>query len=162
MTRLDREASAAKSLFLGTVLEENIYPYPELKAEERETLAMMLDSIEHAQDDFLARERIDQRNKAEAKQTTLSFGAGTVDAVAALTWELPASADTAGPTGAPVKQLAALYVMIGNSEGVRGDLAFAQSCVETGVCPVRSPMYVDPLSTCPSAPDVFGPANVSW
>lgn len=43
---LDREASAAKSLFLGTVLEENLYPYPELNADERETLAMMIDSID--------------------------------------------------------------------------------------------------------------------
>ena len=46
MTNLDREASAAKSLFLGTILEENISPYPEFGADERETLAMMIDAID--------------------------------------------------------------------------------------------------------------------
>lgn len=38
----------------------------------------------------------------------------------------------AQPQVASVQQLANWYLLIGASEGVRGDLAFAQSCVETG------------------------------
>jgi len=40
------EQSPAKLLFLGKILEENIYPFPALKAEEAETLAMVLSSID--------------------------------------------------------------------------------------------------------------------
>jgi alkylation response protein AidB-like acyl-CoA dehydrogenase len=43
---LDLNNSFAKSLFLGTILEQNLFPFPAYGAEERETLLMVLDSIE--------------------------------------------------------------------------------------------------------------------
>jgi len=44
-----RDRSAAKSLFFGDILEENLFPYPVMRARDRELLGMMLDPI----DDFL-------------------------------------------------------------------------------------------------------------
>jgi alkylation response protein AidB-like acyl-CoA dehydrogenase len=43
---LAREVSAAKSLFLGTIVEQNIFPYPEIAAEELDTVRMILDSVD--------------------------------------------------------------------------------------------------------------------
>jgi acyl-CoA dehydrogenase family member 9 len=41
-----RDRSAAKSLFFGDILEENLFPYPVMRARDREMLGMMLDSID--------------------------------------------------------------------------------------------------------------------
>ena len=43
---LDVEASVAKELFLGRILEQNLFPFPGVKAEEKETLAMVIDAID--------------------------------------------------------------------------------------------------------------------
>lgn len=40
------QASAAKSLFLGNILEENLFPFPKIKPDEVETLKLVLDSVE--------------------------------------------------------------------------------------------------------------------
>ena len=52
---LDLEASVAKSLFLGNIIEENIFPFPEIEPEEQETLRMVIDSV----DKFLGDHRED-------------------------------------------------------------------------------------------------------
>ncbi|KQZ72298.1 acyl-CoA dehydrogenase [Rhodanobacter sp. Root561] len=44
------EHSVAKQLFLGNILEENLFPYPEIRARDREMLGAMTDAI----DQFLA------------------------------------------------------------------------------------------------------------
>lgn len=46
--RLDQ--SAAKNLYFGEILEENLFPYPQMRERDRELLGMMTDSI----DDFLS------------------------------------------------------------------------------------------------------------
>ena len=43
---LDLSGSPAKSLFLGNILEENIFPYPNIKPVEAETLKMIIESID--------------------------------------------------------------------------------------------------------------------
>src|SRR3990167_4504908 len=43
---LDPGASVAKSFFLGNIVEGNIYPFPAIRESERETLALVLESIE--------------------------------------------------------------------------------------------------------------------
>lgn len=43
---MDKDSSLAQSLFLGNILEENLYPFPKIKAEEAETLRLVLDSVE--------------------------------------------------------------------------------------------------------------------
>jgi len=40
------DASPVKSLFLGHVIHQNLFPYPTIKEEERETLEMVLDSFD--------------------------------------------------------------------------------------------------------------------
>lgn len=51
---MKREASVAKSLFLGNIVEDNLFPFPSVKKEEAETLGLVLESI----DKFMAnRER---------------------------------------------------------------------------------------------------------
>ncbi|MCB0319082.1 MAG: acyl-CoA dehydrogenase family protein, partial [Bdellovibrionales bacterium] len=47
---MDLESSAAKSLFLGTIIEQNLFPFPKFSAEEKETLELVVESI----DKFLA------------------------------------------------------------------------------------------------------------
>lgn len=54
---MNLEISAAKSLFLGNIVEDNLFPFPQIKAEEAETLRMVLDSI----DKFMAEHREDYR-----------------------------------------------------------------------------------------------------
>ncbi len=44
------ELSVAKNLFFGEILEENLFPYPQLRAKDREVLGTMVDAI----DDFLS------------------------------------------------------------------------------------------------------------
>lgn len=43
---LDLEASVARSLFLGNIVEENIFPFPQIAPDEKETLELVLDSID--------------------------------------------------------------------------------------------------------------------
>lgn len=45
------EQSPAKSLFLGQIVEDRLFPYPEISAEEKETLEMVLDSVNRFLDD---------------------------------------------------------------------------------------------------------------
>ena len=40
------EISPAKLLFLGDIIEERLFPFPQVSQEERETLEMILDSVE--------------------------------------------------------------------------------------------------------------------
>lgn len=47
---LQRNNSVAKNLFFGDILEENLFPYPQLRAKDKEILGAMVDAI----DDFLA------------------------------------------------------------------------------------------------------------
>ena len=46
---LRRDLSAAKQLFLGDILEQNLFPYPAIRERDRELLGAMTDAI----DDFL-------------------------------------------------------------------------------------------------------------
>lgn len=48
---LRRELSAAKNLFFGEILEENLFPYPVMRARDRELLGMMTDAIDRFLDD---------------------------------------------------------------------------------------------------------------
>lgn len=41
----DRDASVAKSLFVGNIVEENIFPFPTMSSEESETVQMVVDSV---------------------------------------------------------------------------------------------------------------------
>ncbi len=45
-SELDLKGSAAKALFLGSILEENLFPYPSIRKDEAETVHMVIDSIE--------------------------------------------------------------------------------------------------------------------
>ena len=44
--RLLRDQSVAKQLLLGDILEENLFPYPAIGERERETLAMIVESVD--------------------------------------------------------------------------------------------------------------------
>jgi acyl-CoA dehydrogenase family protein 9 len=46
---IQRDQSVAKHLFFGDVLEENLFPFPELRAKDRETLGAIVDAV----DEFL-------------------------------------------------------------------------------------------------------------
>lgn len=52
-----RDRSAAKNLFFGEILEQNLFPYPRMRERDREMLGAMVDAI----DDFLAGKREDFR-----------------------------------------------------------------------------------------------------
>jgi acyl-CoA dehydrogenase family member 9 len=43
---LQRDRSAAKSLFFGDILEENLFPFPQMRERDRELLGMMLDPVD--------------------------------------------------------------------------------------------------------------------
>lgn len=45
-SNLNLKGSPAKSFFLGAILEENLFPYPRMSAEEIETVKMVLESID--------------------------------------------------------------------------------------------------------------------
>lgn len=45
-TKFLAEGSVAKSIFLGNILEENIFPFPRFSDEEKEILHMVIDSID--------------------------------------------------------------------------------------------------------------------
>lgn len=44
--KIDKSASVAKSLFLGNIIEENLFPFPQVEPEEEETLKMVLESVD--------------------------------------------------------------------------------------------------------------------
>ncbi len=48
---LRRELSAAKNLFFGEILEENLFPYPVMRARDRELLGMMTEAIDRFLDE---------------------------------------------------------------------------------------------------------------
>lgn len=56
------DQSAAKNLFFGEILEENLFPYPAMRERDREMLGMMVDSIDH----FLADKSADFKAWDEA------------------------------------------------------------------------------------------------
>lgn len=59
------DLSVAKNLFFGEIVEENLFPYPELRAKDREVLGLMVESI----DDFLTpREKAFREYDTEAHQ----------------------------------------------------------------------------------------------
>ena len=72
-----RERSAAKQLFFGDILEENLFPYPAMRERDREMLGMMLDSI----DDFLAAHRDGLKQWDEHGEQPEAFIQGTADAI---------------------------------------------------------------------------------
>ena len=43
---MDLKASVAKQFFLGNILEQNLFPYPSISEAEKETLGMVLESID--------------------------------------------------------------------------------------------------------------------
>ena len=49
--RLRHDVSVAKSLLFGEILEENLFPYPEIAARDREMLAMIVESIDRFLED---------------------------------------------------------------------------------------------------------------
>lgn len=62
---LTTSASVAKSLFLGAILEENLFPFPEFESSEKETLGLIIESV----DKFMeGREEEFRRFDDEAKQ----------------------------------------------------------------------------------------------
>lgn len=56
-SKLLRESSAAKALFLGNILEQNLFPFPRIAEHERETLQLVLSSV----DRFMASKAEDYR-----------------------------------------------------------------------------------------------------
>ncbi|HWJ07008.1 MAG TPA: acyl-CoA dehydrogenase family protein, partial [Steroidobacteraceae bacterium] len=44
--RLLRDQSAAKALLMGEILEENLFPYPEISERDREVLGMIVESVD--------------------------------------------------------------------------------------------------------------------
>lgn len=61
---LQREQSVAKNLFFGDILEENLFPFPQIRAKDRENLGAIVDAI----DEFLGskkKEIVDYDRKGE-------------------------------------------------------------------------------------------------
>ena len=54
---LQRDHSVAKHLFFGDILEQNLFPYPQIRAKDRETLGAIVDAI----DEFLRSKEKDLR-----------------------------------------------------------------------------------------------------
>jgi acyl-CoA dehydrogenase family protein 9 len=55
--RLQRDHSVAKHLFFGDILEENLFPFPQIRARDRETLGAIVDAV----DEFLRAKEKDLR-----------------------------------------------------------------------------------------------------
>ncbi len=66
---LKREVSVAKNLFLGEIVEENLFPYPVMRERDREMLGMMVSSI----DDFLNAHKDQFRHWDEAAHQPAEF-----------------------------------------------------------------------------------------
>ena len=69
------EQSAAKSLFSGSILEENLFPYPELRAKDREVLGTIVDSI----DEFLNDKQAEFKKWDRAAEQPADFVQGLRD-----------------------------------------------------------------------------------
>lgn len=54
---IQRDHSVAKHLFFGDILEENLFPFPQIRAKDRETLGAIVDAV----DDFLRSKEKDLR-----------------------------------------------------------------------------------------------------
>lgn len=62
---INKQASIVKSLFLGNIIEENLFPFPVIEGEEAETIKMILESL----DRFLSEKQEDlKRYDVEGKQ----------------------------------------------------------------------------------------------
>ncbi len=59
----DHNPSFTKGLFLGEIREELVFPFPELSAEEHESLTMVLDSLKAFADEHIDRARHDHDGK---------------------------------------------------------------------------------------------------
>jgi acyl-CoA dehydrogenase family member 9 len=59
----DRNPSFTKGLFLGEIREDLVFPFPELSAEEQESLTMVLDSLRAFADEHIDRARHDHDGK---------------------------------------------------------------------------------------------------
>ncbi|MCL4147438.1 UNVERIFIED_CONTAM: hypothetical protein GTU68_004186 [Idotea baltica] len=64
--KINKKASAAKSLFLGNIVEENIFPFPTIKEDESEMLKMVIDSIDKFMGD---KEEIFRENDLKGSQS---------------------------------------------------------------------------------------------
>src|SRR4249919_2728847 len=59
-----RELSIAKQLFVGDILEENLFPYPRIRERDREMLSAMTDAIDSFLDDR-RKQLVEYERKAE-------------------------------------------------------------------------------------------------
>src|SRR5690606_732646 len=59
----DHNPSFTKGLFLGEIREDLVFPFPELSAEEHESLTMVLDSLKAFADEHIDRARHDHDGK---------------------------------------------------------------------------------------------------
>ncbi|MEO7064574.1 MAG: acyl-CoA dehydrogenase family protein [Dokdonella sp.] len=64
-----RDDSVAKQLFLGNILEENLFPYPQIRARDREMLGAMTDAI----DQFLVDKTADLKQYDRNAEQPLEF-----------------------------------------------------------------------------------------
>lgn len=64
--KINKEASVAKSLFLGNIVEENIFPFPTIKEDESEMLKMVIDSIDKFMGD---KEEVFRENDLKGSQS---------------------------------------------------------------------------------------------
>ena len=62
------EGSVAKSLFLGNILEENLFPYPKLREEEAETLKIVIESIDKFMQPLREQYRENDRTGEQSKE----------------------------------------------------------------------------------------------
>ena len=66
---LKTDVSVAKNLFFGEIVEENLFPYPQMRERDREMLGMMVGSI----DDFLTRYKDQFRHWDERAEQPAEF-----------------------------------------------------------------------------------------
>jgi alkylation response protein AidB-like acyl-CoA dehydrogenase len=57
--------SPAKALFLGNIIEEELFPFPQVSQEEKETLAMIIESVDKFMDDYEEQYRTFDREGAQ-------------------------------------------------------------------------------------------------
>jgi acyl-CoA dehydrogenase family protein 9 len=72
---LPHRSPVAKNLFFGEIVEENLFPYPQMRDRDREMLGMMVTSI----DDFLASYKDQFRHWDEAAEQPAEFIQGLRD-----------------------------------------------------------------------------------
>lgn len=66
---LQLDQSVAKNLFFGEIIEDNLFPYPQIRPRDREMLAAMVDAI----DSFLEAKRADLKQWDQAAEQPESF-----------------------------------------------------------------------------------------